>query len=44
MADGVLAELDNVQKKEDEMIAKYTRQHEMKMRREEELKAKKMEK
>ena len=44
MADGVLKELDNIQKKEDEMIAKYERQREMKMRREEELKAKKMEK
>jgi hypothetical protein len=32
MADGVLAELDNIQKKEDDMIAKYERQKEMKMR------------
>lgn len=44
MADGVLAELDNIQKKEDEMITKYERQREMKLRREEEMKAKKMEK
>jgi len=44
MADGVLKELDNNQKKEDEMIAKYERQREMKLRREEELKAKKREK
>lgn len=44
MADGVLKELDNIQKKEDEMIAKYERQREMKMRRDEELKAKKAEK
>lgn len=32
MADGVLAELDNIQKKEDEMIQKYERQKEMKLR------------
>lgn len=32
MADGVLAELDNIQKKEDDMIAKYERQKEMKLR------------
>ena len=44
MADGVLAELDNIQKKEDDMITKYERQREMKLRREEEMKAKKMEK
>lgn len=44
MADGVLKELDNIQKKEDEMISKYERQREMKLRREEELKAKKAEK
>ena len=44
MADGVLMDLDNIQKKEDEMIAKYERQKEMKIRRDEELKAKKAEK
>lgn len=41
MADGVLKELDNIQKKEDEMIAKYERQREMKMRQQEEKKARK---
>ena len=35
MADGVLAELDNIQKKEDEMIQKYERQKEMKLRQKE---------
>lgn len=41
MADGVLKEMDNNQKKEDEMIAKYEIQREMKLRKEEERKAKK---
>lgn len=41
MADGVLREMDNNQKKEDEIIAKYEIQREQKMRKEEERKAKK---
>ena len=41
MADGVLAELDNIQKKEDEMIQKYERQKEMKLRQKEDQKARK---
>jgi len=41
MADGVLKEMDNNQKKEDEIIAKYEIQREQKMRKEEERKAKK---
>ena len=41
MADGVLKEMDNMQKKEDEMIAKYERQRELKLRQQEEDKAKK---
>ena len=44
MADGVLKELDNIQKKEDEMIEKYMKHREMKLRREEEMKNKKLEK
>jgi len=41
IADGVLKEMDNNQKKEDEIIAKYEIQREQKMRKEEERKAKK---
>lgn len=41
MADGVLKEMDNNQKREDEMIAKYEIQREIKLRKEEERKAKK---
>jgi hypothetical protein len=41
MADGVLKEMGNNQKKEDEMIAKYERQREIKLRKEEEAKKKK---
>ena len=41
MADGVLKEMDNNQKREDEMIAKYEIQREIKLRKEEEKKAKK---
>jgi hypothetical protein len=41
MADGVLKDMDNMQKKEDEMIVRYEREREQKMRREEEEKAKK---
>jgi len=40
MADGVLKEQDNMQKREDELIAKYQREREMKLRKEEERKAK----
>ena len=38
MADGVLAEMDELQKKEDQMVAKYQRQRELKLRKEEERK------
>ena len=41
MAGGVLKEMDNQQKKEDEMIAKYERLRETKLRQQEEDKAKK---
>lgn len=41
MADGVLKELDNIQKKEDDMIQKYEKQREMKLRQIEEKKARK---
>lgn len=41
MADGVLKELDVIQKKEDEMIARYEYEREMKLRKNEEKKAKK---
>lgn len=42
MADGVLKEMANIQKKEDEMIVKYQRERELRLRREEEKKAKVM--
>jgi len=42
MADGVLKELDNQQKREDEMIAKYEALRERKLRRAQENKEKKM--
>lgn len=38
MADGVLAELDHIQKREDEMIARYEREREMKLRKAEDKK------
>lgn len=38
MADGVLKEQDNMQKREDMLIAKYQREREMKMRKDEERK------
>ena len=38
MADGVLAEMEELQKKEDQMVAKYQRQKELKLRKEEERK------
>lgn len=41
MAGGVLAEMDNIQKKEDEMIIRYQKEREMKMRKQEDDKAKK---
>lgn len=41
MADGVLKTMDDIQKKEDEMIVKYEREREIKLRREEEEKQKK---
>ena len=40
MADGVLKEMDDAQKREDQMILHYQRQREMKMRKEEDKKAK----
>jgi hypothetical protein len=40
MADGVLKDMDNAQKREDEMIAKYQREREIKLRKEETKKAK----
>ena len=40
MADGVLKDMDNAQKRDDEIIARYQREREMKMRKEEERKAK----
>jgi len=39
MADGVLREQDDMQKKEDMLIVKYQREKEMKMRKDEERKA-----
>jgi len=42
MADGVLKTMDNIQKKEDEMIVKYEREREVKMRMDEELKHQKL--
>ena len=39
MADGVLKDMDDAQKREDEMIAKYQRDREMKMRKDEDKKA-----
>lgn len=42
MADGVLAEMDGIQKREDQMISKYQRQHELKLRKEEERKERAM--
>ena len=41
MADGVLADLDAIQKKEDDMIAKYEREKEMRARRTEDEKERK---
>jgi hypothetical protein len=41
MADGVLKTMDGIMKKEDEMIARYERQREIKLRKEEEEKLKK---
>jgi|TARA_B110001450_G_scaffold250367_1_gene268940 hypothetical protein len=41
MADGVLADLDGIQKKEDQMIARYEREKEMRARRIDEEKEKK---
>ena len=38
MADGVLKDMDEAQRREDEMIQKYQRDREMKLRREEEKK------
>lgn len=39
MADGVLKDMDEQQKKEDEMIARYEREREIKMRKAEDAKA-----
>ena len=39
MADGVLKEMDDMQKKEDELVARYQREREMKLRKEEERKS-----
>ncbi len=41
MADGVLKELDHIQKKEDEMIARYEFEREMKLRKDEDKKQQK---
>ena len=41
MADGVLADLDAIQKKEDDMIARYEREKEMRARRTEDEKERK---
>ena len=40
MADGVLKDMDEAQKREDEMIAKYQREREIKLRKDETKKAK----
>ena len=40
MADGVLKDMDDAQKLEDQMIARYQREREMKLRKEEERKLK----
>ena len=41
MADGVLKEMDNNQKREDELILQYERMRDLKLKQEEERKAKK---
>ena len=41
MADGVLKDMDEQQRKEDEMISRYEREREIKLRKAEETKAKK---